>query len=280
MLGETMRRPVAVVLLLTFGVWAGCAGGGRTLSKQELEDPPAADSYVVTTTDGGTVTFISLHVDGDWLIGTARFTTTEEEGEGEDVTTSVANVYEEVRIPWAQVVSVEALGGKQKSDTGFLLAGAAIVVGVVVFVLLVGGEPMSRRMMEESHCREQQRGAGRGDERGDNANMGSNTVTLGDSDFSTTVESSPIPVMADFWAPWCQPCLLIEPFVDELAGDFAGRLTVAKVNIDENPGVAAQYNIRAIPTLLFFRNGQVVDSLQAAVPKAQLQKKIEDVLAG
>ena len=63
--------------------------------------------------------------------------------------------------------------------------------------------------------------------------MGSNTLQLGDADFSTTVEDSSMPVMADFWAPWCQPCKLIEPFVDELAGDFAGRLTVIKVNIED-----------------------------------------------
>ncbi len=110
--------------------------------------------------------------------------------------------------------------------------------------------------------------------------MGSNTVKLGDSDFSATVESSVVPVMADFWAPGCQPCKLIEPFVAELAGDFAGKLTVAKVNIDENPGVAAQYNIRSVPTLLFFKDGKVVDVLQSVDPKDQLRKKIEDVLAG
>ena len=138
MLGKWMRRPIVGVLLVTFGVWTGCAGGGRTLTKKELENPEPADSYVVTTTSGEKVTFIALHVDGDWLIGTARFTTTEEEGEGEDVTTSVANVYEEVRIPWDQIASVEAMGGKEKTDTGFILIVGAIVVGVVAFVILVG----------------------------------------------------------------------------------------------------------------------------------------------
>ena len=109
--------------------------------------------------------------------------------------------------------------------------------------------------------------------------MGSDILKLGDADFTSTIEGSPVPVMVDFWAPWCQPCKLIEPFVDELAGDFTGKLTVAKVNIDESQGVAAQYNVRTIPTLLFFKNGQVVDSLQSAVPKDHLRKKIEDVLA-
>jgi len=139
MVGTWLRRPVAAILLVTFGLWTGCAGGGKTLSKSELEDPQPADFYEVTTKDGETVTFISLHVEGEWLIGTARFTTTEEEGAGEDATTSVANVYEEVRIPWEQVASVEAMGGQKKNDTGFLLAGAAIVVGVLAFVILVGG---------------------------------------------------------------------------------------------------------------------------------------------
>ena len=140
MFGKWIKRPVAAVLLLTFGLWAGCAGGGRTLNKTELEDPEPADFYEVTTSDGQVVTFISLHVEGDWLIGTARFTTTEEEGSGEDVTTSVANVYEEVRIPWEEVVSVVAVGAKNKNDTGFMLAAAAIVVGILAFVILTGGD--------------------------------------------------------------------------------------------------------------------------------------------
>ena len=108
--------------------------------------------------------------------------------------------------------------------------------------------------------------------------MGSNTVELTDANFTATVEASSVPVMVDFWAPWCGPCKLIAPFVEELAGEFSGRIQVGKVNIDENPGIASQYNIRAIPTLLFFKNGQVVDILRAAVPKDHLQRKIEEVL--
>ena len=129
---------MAAILLMTFGSGVGCAGGGKTLSKSQLEDPEPADSYLVTTKDGEKVTLISLYLEGDWLVGTARFTTTEEEGEGEDVTTSVTNVYEEIRIPWDQVASVEAMGVK-KVDSGFLLVGAAILVGVVTFLVLSGG---------------------------------------------------------------------------------------------------------------------------------------------
>ncbi len=138
MLATRMRRPVTGVLLLTFGIWVGCAGGSKTLSRSQLEDPEPADSYLVTTRGGEQVTLISLYLEGDWLVGTARFTTTEEEGEGEDVTTSVTNVYEEVRIPWDQIASVEAMGVK-KVDSGFFLAGAAIAVGVIAFLVLTGG---------------------------------------------------------------------------------------------------------------------------------------------
>jgi len=107
-----------------------------------------------------------------------------------------------------------------------------------------------------------------------------NTLELTDANFSTILEAASVPLMVDFWAPWCGPCKLIAPIVEELAGEFDGQLQVGKVNIDENPGVASQFNIRAIPTLLFFKEGEVVDILRAAVPKEQLQKKIEAVLAG
>ena len=108
--------------------------------------------------------------------------------------------------------------------------------------------------------------------------MGS-AVAVTEQSFEGEVLKSTVPVLVDFWAPWCGPCRVISPLVEELAETFAGKLRVAKVNIDENPRVATQFNIRAIPTLLFFKNGQVVDVIRAAVPKDQLQRKIEDVLA-
>jgi len=108
---------------------------------------------------------------------------------------------------------------------------------------------------------------------------GNHLMELTDTNFSETLETSEVPFMVDFWAPWCGPCRLIAPIVEELAHDYEGKIRVGKVNIDDNPGVASQFNIRAIPTVLFFKGGQVVDVVRAAVPKAHLQQKIEAVLS-
>jgi thioredoxin 1 len=104
-------------------------------------------------------------------------------------------------------------------------------------------------------------------------------LELTDTNFSETLETSEVPIMVDFWAPWCGPCRLIAPIVEELAHDYEGKIRVGKVNIDDNPGVASQFNIRAIPTVLFFKGGQVVDVVRAAVPKDHLKQKIESVLS-
>jgi thioredoxin 1 len=108
--------------------------------------------------------------------------------------------------------------------------------------------------------------------------MGNKTLELTDANFATTVEQSDVPVLVDFWAPWCGPCRLVAPVVEQLAESYSGRLQVAKLNTDDNPSVASQFNIRSIPTLLFFKNGQVVDTVIGAVPKDKLQQKVEDVL--
>jgi hypothetical protein len=138
MISRQVRRPVAFVLAICLTISTGGAGGRTALDRADLLDPDPAQSYLVTTKDGRELTFISLHLEGDWLVGTVRITTSEVEGEGEDARTSVTNRYEEMRLPWSEVAGVEADVGK-KGGSGFLLAGGAIVVGVAAFLLLTGG---------------------------------------------------------------------------------------------------------------------------------------------
>ena len=95
--------------------------------------------------------------------------------------------------------------------------------------------------------------------------------------FDQTVKS-PALVMVDFWATWCGPCKIIAPVIEELAKEYAGKVTFAKVNTDENPDLAGRYNIRGIPTLIFFKDGKILDQVVGAVPKAQLKSKIESLI--
>jgi thioredoxin 1 len=99
-------------------------------------------------------------------------------------------------------------------------------------------------------------------------------VTITDSNFEAEVLKSSKPVLIDFWAPWCGPCRAIAPVVDALANEYDGKVKVAKLNIDENPQVPTKYGIMSIPTLLVFKNGQVVSQVVGAVPRP----KIEDAL--
>ena len=92
--------------------------------------------------------------------------------------------------------------------------------------------------------------------------------------FSDTIAKSPTPVLVDFWAPWCGPCKAIAPLLEELAKDLAGKLTIVKVNVDEAGEIAGQYGIRAIPTMILFKGGQVVDTYVGLVDKASLRAKI------
>ena len=101
-----------------------------------------------------------------------------------------------------------------------------------------------------------------------------NYIELNDANFEEEVIKSDIPVMVDFWAEWCAPCRIIEPLVDELAGEFEGKLKVAKMDVDQNPQSSMNYGIRSIPTLLFFKGGKPVDQLLGAVPKGQIEEKI------
>ena len=100
-------------------------------------------------------------------------------------------------------------------------------------------------------------------------------VEVTDASFNTEILAAHQPVLVDFWAPWCGPCRMIGPVIEELAGNFAGRAKVAKVNVDENPGIAQQYHIASIPALLIFKNGRVVDQVVGLTSKRVLATKLE-----
>ncbi|MDD1422805.1 thioredoxin [Dolichospermum sp. ST_sed1] len=99
-----------------------------------------------------------------------------------------------------------------------------------------------------------------------------------DSSFQVDVLDSEVPVLVDFWAPWCGPCRMVAPVVEEIAAQYEGQLKVVKVNTDENPNIAGQYGIRSIPTLMIFKNGEKVDTVVGAVPKTTLSKAVEQYL--
>ena len=100
-------------------------------------------------------------------------------------------------------------------------------------------------------------------------------VHLTEKNFDETLAQHDGLIMVDFWAEWCGPCRAIAPVLEELARDSAGRITLAKVNVDENHGLAARYAIRSIPTVLFVRQGKVVDQLIGAVPQAKIKEKLD-----
>jgi thioredoxin 2 len=107
---------------------------------------------------------------------------------------------------------------------------------------------------------------------------GADPRTVTDATFAVEVERSPLPVLVDLWAPWCGPCRTVGPIVDALAADFAGRVRVAKMNVDENPATSSRFAVRSIPTLLVFKDGREVDRLVGAQPKAAIAARLERVL--
>jgi thioredoxin len=99
-----------------------------------------------------------------------------------------------------------------------------------------------------------------------------------DATFPADVERSPLPVLVDAWAPWCGPCRVIAPVIDELAAEMAGRVRVAKLNVDENPVTAARFNLRSIPTLLVMKGGREVDRIVGVQPKAEIVRRLQRVV--
>jgi thioredoxin 2 len=103
-------------------------------------------------------------------------------------------------------------------------------------------------------------------------------VTVTDATFASLVEGSPLPVLLDMWAEWCGPCRMVAPVIDELAGTMAGRVRVAKLNVDANPATAARFGVQSIPTLLVFKAGREVDRMVGAQPKPEIVRRLERVI--
>jgi thioredoxin 1 len=106
----------------------------------------------------------------------------------------------------------------------------------------------------------------------------SSATAVTDASFEQDVLKSDVPVLVDFWAPWCGPCRMVAPIVDEISKEFEGKIKVFKLNTDENPNVASQYGILSIPTLMIFKGGQKVDTVVGAVPKTTLSSTISKYL--
>ena len=103
-------------------------------------------------------------------------------------------------------------------------------------------------------------------------------IAVTDSNFDEVVLKSEIPVMVDLWAEWCGPCRMIHPIFEELDAEYKGKALMVKLDVDSNPGTSAKYGIRNIPTVLFFKNGEIVDKQVGAVPKKKFVAKLEAIL--
>ncbi|MEI6692297.1 MAG: thioredoxin [Chlorobium sp.] len=106
--------------------------------------------------------------------------------------------------------------------------------------------------------------------------MSGKYLVVTDQNFKQEILESDKVALVDFWAAWCGPCMMLGPVIEELAGEYEGKAVIAKLNVDENPATASQYGIRSIPSLLVFKNGEVVDQMLGALPKNQISKKIDE----
>jgi thioredoxin 1 len=107
----------------------------------------------------------------------------------------------------------------------------------------------------------------------------SSGIAISAANFENEVLKSPVPVLIDFWAEWCQPCRMIGPLLDQLAGEYADRVKICKVNVDEENGLASQHNVVSIPTMVVYKGGQLVRQQVGAVPKAQIAAMFSDLIA-
>ena len=103
-------------------------------------------------------------------------------------------------------------------------------------------------------------------------------IAVDDSNFDQIVLQAKTPVVVDFWAPWCRPCLMVAPILDELAEEYSGRITVARIDVDQNPRAAAKYGIMAIPNLIIFKNGKPASQIVGYKPKAELKRGLDAAL--
>ncbi|KPL01610.1 MAG: thioredoxin [candidate division Zixibacteria bacterium SM23_73_2] len=106
----------------------------------------------------------------------------------------------------------------------------------------------------------------------------SEPIELNDANFENEVLKADKPVVVDFWAPWCSPCKMVSPVVEELAADYAEKLKVGKLNVDENSKTASQFGIMSIPSILFFKEGKLVDQVIGAVPKSTLKERVDKIV--
>ncbi len=104
------------------------------------------------------------------------------------------------------------------------------------------------------------------------------TIAVTEGSFEETVLKNTLPVMVDFWAEWCPPCKMIGPILEELAGEYDGTAVVSKVNVDENPSLAQKYGVRSIPTILFFKDGEIKDQVVGALPKDQFKARLDKLV--